>query len=484
MVIKGVVKKTSVCALMLFGVTAGAFAAAKPAVDNQSASRSIAVQQDTGMLAKTAKKKSNLISLNFSNIKVRELLQIIAQFTQLNFIINDNVSGDMSIHLRQVPWSEALAVILRAQNLGQRRIGNVVYIAPMDELLKQQMSELEARARMQDLAPVEDKIVRLNYANAEDIQKILKTKDNSLLSTRGSTSVDKRTNSLWIRDTASHIKVITQLISQLDHPVKQVMIEARMVQINRKFERQLGARFGLSKPSQLSGTLQGADELARAGGNVASVPLADRLNFNLPASGQIFGSSNVPGSIGLAVAKLGSTFIDMELSALEEQNDLDIISSPRLITSNQEKAYIETGEQIPYQNATSSGATAVQFADALLKLEVTPQITPDNRVVLKLMVSNNSAGTPVPLANGGSAIPINKQEEGSRVLLNDNQTVVLGGVYQRQKSNIVQRIPFVSRIPILGHLFKNKDRATQDTELLIFLTPHIIKRPLDISSTY
>ena len=195
-------------------------------------------------------------------------------------------------------------------------------------------------------------------------------------------------------------------------------------------------------------------------------------------------SNYCPGSIGLAVAKLGSSFIDMELSALEQQNELDIISSPRLITSNQEKAYIETGEQIPYQNATSSGATSVSFADALLKLEVTPQITPDNRVVLNLVVSNNSAGTPVPLGFGGTAIPINTQEEGSRVLLNDNQTVVLGGVYQRQKSNVVERIPFLGHIPILGHLFTNTDKAKEDSELLIFLTPHIIQKSSDISSTY
>lgn len=428
--------------------------------------------------------KADLISLNFTNIKIRELLQIIAQFTKLNFIINENVNGEMSIHLHQVPWTQALDVILKSQNLGERHVGNVIYIAPMNELLTQQVAELEAQQRMQDLAPMRDKVIRLSYANAEDIQKLLASKDSSLLSKQGSTSIDKRTNSVWIRDTAAHIQTITKLIHQLDHPVKQVMIEARMVKIDRKFERQLGARFGLSNPNSLSGTLQGANELVGAGGDVATVPLADRLNFDLPATGTLFGSTNTPGSIGLAVAKLGSSFIDMELSALEQQNDLDIISSPRLITSNQEKAYIETGEQIPYQESTSSGATSVTFVDALLKLEVTPQITADNRVVLNLTVSNNSAGVPVQLSGGGSAIPINKQEEGSRVLLNNNQTVVLGGVYQRQKGNVVTRIPFLGHIPILGHLFTNTDRAKEDSELLIFLTPHIIQKSADISSTY
>src|SRR3990167_1663898 len=439
---------------------------------NQSANRYVGLGQ------------ADLISLNFTNIKIRELLQIIAQFTKLNFIINDNVDGEMSIHLHQVPWTQALDVILKSQNLGERHVGNVIYIAPMDELLKQQVTELEAQKRMLDLAPMQDRVVKLSYASADDIQKLLASKDSSLLSTHGSTSIDKRTNSLWIRDTAAHIQTVVKLVRQLDHPVKQVMIEARMVQIDRKFERELGARFGLSNPNSLSGTLQGANELVGAGGDVATVPLADRLNFDLPATGVMFGSANTPGSSGLAVAKLGSSFIDMELSALEQQNELDIISSPRLITSNQEKAYIETGEQIPYQNATSSGATSVSFADALLKLEVTPQITPDNRVVLNLVVSNNSAGTPVPLGFGGTAIPINTQEEGSRVLLNDNQTVVLGGVYQRQKSNVVERIPFLGHIPILGHLFTNTDKAKEDSELLIFLTPHIIQKSSDISSTY
>lgn len=420
------------------------------------------------------------ISLNFTNIKVRELLQIIAQFTKLNFIINDNVGGEMSIHLHHVPWTQALDVILKSQNLGERRVGKIIYIAPMDQLIKQQVSELEASRRMQDLAPLQDAVVKLNYANAEDIQKLLSTNDSSLLSKNGTTSFDKRTNSVWIRDTAVHVRTIIKLIHKLDHPVKQVLIEARIVQVDRKFERQLGARFGLSKPSQLSGSLEGANALATAGGNVSSVPLADRLNFDIPASGTMFGSTSIPGSIGVAIAKLGSTFIDLELSALEQQNDLDVISSPRLITSNQEKAYIETGEQIPYQNSTSSGATAIEFADALLKLAVTPQITPDNRIILNLVVSNNSAGSPVPLSGGGSAIPINTQEEGSRVLLNDNQTVVLGGVYQREKANVVRRIPFLGHIPILGHLFTNTDRRSKDTELLIFLTPHIIQKPGDI----
>jgi len=447
-------------------------------------------------------KDAELISLNFTNIKVRELLQIIAQFTQLNFVITDNVKGEMSIHLHQVPWTQALDVILKSQELGERHVGNVIYIAPVADLMRQQISELEANQRMRDLVPLEDKVIHLNYANAEDVQKILDTKNYSLLSSRGSTNVDKRTNAVWIRDTPEHVKTVVQMIKQLDFPVEQVMIEARIISVDKQFERTLGAKFGLTQPSNLSGTLQGANEMVSGlnpqgtapVGSPASVPLGDRLNFNIPA-GSVFGSNAMPGSIGMAVAKLGSSFIDLELSALEEENNISIISSPRLITSNQQKAYIATGEQIPYQAASSSGATSVSFAQAELRLEVTPQITPDNRVILNLTITNNSAGTPISLqvpggqttpgtqGNPGSAIPINTEEEQSRVLLNNNQTVVLGGVYQRTKSNTVTRIPFLGKLPIIGHLFRQTDRQTNDTELLIFLTPHIIHKPSDISSS-
>lgn len=429
----------------------------------------------------TAQKSAQLISLNFTNIKVRELLQIIAQFTKLNFVINDNVKGEMSIHLHQVPWTQALNVILKSQNLGERSVGNVVYVAPLEDLMKQQIAELEANQKMRELVPLTDRIIHLNYADAADIQNILVTKNFSLLSSRGSTNIDKRTNSLWVRDTPDHVKTVVKLIKELDYPVKQVLIEARIVSVDEGFERQLGARFGLSRPSHLSGTLAGANSLA-GGTSLNNVTLANRLNFDSAANGSMFGTTSAPGSIGLAISQLGSNFIDLELSALEAEKDLNIISSPRLITSNQQKAYIKTGKQIPYSSATSSGATSVSFVDAVLKLEVTPQITPDNRVILNLTVSNDSAGAAVPVAGGGQSIPINTEEEQSRVLLNDNQTVVLGGVYTREKTKNIRRIPFLGKLPIVGNLFKNTDKLTEKTELLIFLTPHIIQKPSDLST--
>ncbi|PIZ04517.1 MAG: type IV pilus secretin PilQ [Gammaproteobacteria bacterium CG_4_10_14_0_8_um_filter_38_16] len=457
----------------------------KPAL-NKSALSDIRLPQFSATEKNRYTVSPELISLNFTSIRVRELLQIIAQFTKLNFVITDNVKGEMSIHLRQVPWTQALDVILKSQNLGERQVDNIIYIAPVDDLLKQQIAELEAKQRVRDLAPLEDRVIRLNYASAEDIQNILVAKNFSLLSARGTTSIDKRTNSLWIRDTPAHIKTVTKLIKKLDYPVKQILIEARVVDINRQFERALGARFGLTRAvgrGSVTGTLDGANALA-TGTDLNSVPLAQRLNFDEPVGAGTIFSGATPGSIGLALSKLGPFFVDMELSALEAQNDLDIISSPRLITSNQHKAYIETGEQIPYQNASSSGATSVSFADALLKLEVTPQITPDNRVILDLTVSNNSPGTTVNLSGGGQAIGINTEQEQSRILLNDNQTVVLGGVYKRQKNDVVTRIPFISKIPLLGHLFRSTDKYTNNDELLIFLTPHIIQKPGDASSSY
>lgn len=422
------------------------------------------------------------ISLNFTNIKIRELLQIMAQFTNLNFVLSDSVQGEMSIHLHQVPWNQALHVILKSQNLGERRVGSIIYIAPIPDLLNQRLTELKAEQSMRDLVELKDRVVKLNYANAEDIQKILVTKDFSLLSSRGVTNIDKRTNSVWVRDTPEHIDTVIRLIQQLDHPVKQVLIEARLVKIRRRFEEQLGARFGLTNPKKLSGTLTGANSMA-GGTRPVNVTLADRLNFNSPASGTIFGTSGAPGSIGLAVARLDNNLIDLELSALEEQNNVDILSAPKLITSNQQPAYIQTGEQVPYQAATSSGATSVQFKDAVLKLEVTPQITPDHRIILKLKVSNNTVGSPITGSGGSVNYAIDTEEEESVVLLNNHQTVVLGGVYRLTKKNVVRRIPFLGKLPLLGALFRNKVEQSDKNELLIFLTPHIIHKPADISST-
>jgi len=441
------------------------------------------------------------ITLNFTNIPTRELLQLFAQFTGTNFIISNKVAGNMSIHLKNIPWNQALTAILKSQGLAQRRLGETVIIAPAADIQQEQLQELkqaqeiskfktnatisslESITKIQGLQPLSNKIIILNYAKAEDIANML-TKEGSLLTSRGSLGFDPRSNSIWIRDTASHIATIMRLIKKLDFPEKQVVIEARIVSISRPFERQLGIRWGLSSTAnKLSGTLAGANSNLTTPLDQVSLPT--RLNFNFAGSATsapVLQASSTPiASLGIALAKLGNFNVDLELSALEEEGKIQLVSKPRLVTSNLQEASIETGQEIPYQESTSSGATSISFKNASLSLKVTPRITADNRVLLSITVTNNRAGTVVPLAGGGSAIPIDTEQESSTILVNDRQTIVLGGVYRQDKRKIVTRIPFLGRIPIIGYLFKYTQIRNNRDELLIFLTPRIIHTPSDLN---
>ncbi|OGT46264.1 MAG: hypothetical protein A3F17_09065 [Gammaproteobacteria bacterium RIFCSPHIGHO2_12_FULL_41_15] len=457
----------------------------------ESVSSDLSFTADTDITADAGEK---LISLNFNTIETRQLLQIFAQFTGLNFVISDSVKGNMSIHLARVPWQQALAVILRSQGLGQQRYGQIVLVAPLSELASREVQKIEAdqklhqlqsntkiqalqaQQRILELEPLYNTIVTLRYAKAADLAKLLSSQGVSLLSPRGQVSVDERTNSLWIRASLQQLYRVAQLIRKLDFPSQQVVIEARIVTIDRPYEEELGVRFGLSAPRHFSGTLAGANELAQGTAVDNTTDIARRLNFDLPA-GNIFGR---PWSIGLAVAKLGGGFtLDLELSALEREGKIQLVSTPSLVTSNLQPAYIQTGEEIPYQIATSSGATAIEYKDAVLRLEVTPQITSDSRVLLNLLVSNNRRGDVITLENGGQAIPIRTEEERSQVLVDNGQTIVLGGVYREDKRSVIRRVPFLGRIPILGFLFRHKNERNTHDELLIFLTPHVIKRPAD-----
>ena len=358
-----------------------------------------------------------------------------------------------------------------------------------------EIAELEAQQQLQRLEPLENRILALKYANSTDIGTLINNGNNHLLSARGQVSVDKRTNSLWLRDTAQHLDEITEMVYKLDFPVKQVLIEARIVSVSENFKREIGARFGISNPRHLSGTLEGANQLAQGIAPADVTPISSRLNFDTPST-PLFstrGGSGIGGlgslatkalggSIAFAVARMGGdTVLDLELSALEQEGKVKIVSSPRLITSNQYPAYIQSGEEIPYQEATSSGATSIQFKDAVLSLQVTPQITPDDRIILNLTITKNSAGQTVKLENGGLAIPIRTQEEQSRVLLNDHQTVVLGGIYEQDKETVYTRIPFLGELPLIGYLFKIKRRINNRSELIIFLTPHIIHDPSELT---
>lgn len=438
------------------------------------------------------------ITLNFANIPSRELIQIFAQFTGLNFIVSDNVKGNTSIHLENIPWQQALDAILKSQGLDQRRVGNAIIIAPIDEIANQEVKELQAEQkieetkyknqidnlqavqRIEDLQPLVNRVLTLNYAKAADIKDLL-TKDGSLLSPRGKVGVDTASNSVWIRDTELHADSLARLVKRLDSPVRQVLIEARIVKIDRPYEKSLGIRWGVtSVENNLSGNLVGANYLVNGQPASAVTPvLTDRLNFNTPASALNNGTLN-PATVGLALAQLGNFNIDLEVSALEYEGKLETISKPRLVTSNLQTAKISTGEEIPYNEATSSGATSISFKEASLSLEVTPRITPDNRVILTLKVANDQQGNSVPVGTG-TAVTINTEQEESQVLVDNNQTIVLGGVFKLQKNKTVTRIPFLGQLPIVGYLFKQTIWKNTRSELLIFLTPKIINKPSDLS---
>lgn len=410
--------------------------------------------------------KGERLSLNFQNIEVRAVLQLIADFTDLNLITSDTVTGNVTLRLKNVPWDQALDIILRSKGLAMVKDGNVISVAPAEELAARAKLDQTIEAQ----APLLSDSIQVNYAKASDFTKLLKTKDNSLLSERGSVSVDERTNRLLIRDTAKNIASITDLIQQLDIPIRQVLIESRIVLATNDFSKELGVRFGVTN-SQFSGndtlgisnTGVNAD-IAKQGG----FPVAgSRYNVDLPAS--IAGA----GSIGLAFARLPfGTLLDLELSAAQTEGRSETISSPRVITSDQSEAVIETGTEIPYSEASSSGAATVSFKKAVLSLKVTPQITPDDRIIMDLEVNKDSPD----FANITAGVPpIKTQSVKTNVLADNGETIVLGGVYEQTKANNVTRVPFFGDLPIIGWLFRSTFEQNNKSELLIFITPKLLK---------
>jgi len=412
--------------------------------------------------------KGERLSLNFQSIEVRAVLQLIADFTDLNLITSDTVKGDVTLRLKNVPWDQALDIILRSKGLAMVKDGNVISVAPAEEVA--------ARAKLDQVieaqAPLISDSIQINYAKATDFVKLLKTKDNSLLSERGSVSVDTRTNRLLVRDTAKNIDAITALIQDLDIPVRQVLIESRIVLATNDFSKELGVRFGVTESRfnnndtlGIANTGINAD-IAKQGG----IPVAgSRYNVNLPVT--TLASS--AGSIGLALARLPfGTLLDLELSAAQTEGRSETISSPRVVTSDQSKAIIETGTEIPYQKASSSGATAVAFKKAVLSLEVTPQITPDDRIIMDLIVNKDSPD----FANVTAGVPpIKTQSVQTNVLVDNGETIVLGGVYEQTKSKNVSRVPFFGDLPVIGFLFRSNFEQNNKSELLIFITPKLLK---------
>nr|WP_133139018.1 type IV pilus secretin PilQ family protein [Legionella genomosp. 1] len=415
------------------------------------------------------------ISLNFQNIQIRAVLQLLAEFTGINIVVSDEVKGNITLRLNDIPWDQALDIILKTNALDKRKTGNVLLIDTASKLLEQEKNALKAQQAVTNLAPLRSQLIQINYAKAADIAVLLKDKNNSLLSKRGTLSVDARTNTIWIQDTGVQIEEIRELVKQLDIPVKQVLIEARIVNVTKDFARDLGIRFGISRPTHLSGTLSGANQLAQNVAPADVVPLSDRLNVDLAATPV----SASPASVGLALAKLGDgILLDLELSALESEGRGEVISSPRLITTNQQSAVIESGEEIPYQEATSSGATAVAFKKAVLSLKVTPQITPDNKIMMDLQINQD---TPSPQTFNGVPAILTKEIQ-TNVLVNNGQTIVLGGIYKQDKNNSINRVPFLGNLPVVGVLFRNQSTEIKNEELLIFITPRIITNTLSITT--
>lgn len=405
------------------------------------------------------------MTLNFQDIPVRAVLQIIAGYNEFNLVTSDSVTGNITLRLEGVPWDQALDVVLKVKGLDKRMDGTILMVAPSEELAAREAKELKAKQQVEDLEPLYSEYIRLNYAKAEEFADLLKTDTNSIISARGSVSVDKRTNTLLIKDTAKSIESVRRMVETLDIPVKQVVIESRMVTVRDNVQEDLGVRWGFSDQQGsdgIAGTLQGAETIS----NGVIPNLSDRLNVNLPIS-------NPAGSIGMHVAKLANgTLIDLELTALEEENKGEIIASPRITTANQQKARIEQGTEIPYVEAASSGATTVSFKKAVLSLEVTPHITPDNKVILDLVITQDTRGDTVQTPTG-PAVAIDTQQIQTQVLVENGQTVVLGGIFQQQIVNSTKKVPLLGDIPYLGVLFRSTSEFNEKRELLIFVTPKI-----------
>jgi type IV pilus assembly protein PilQ len=427
------------------------------------------------------------LTLNFQDIDVRSVLQLLADTSGQNIVVSDSVSGNLTLRLQNVPWDQALDIVLRTKGLDKRRQDNVIIIGPTEELASREKAELSARREVQELSPVRSEYLQVNYAKVSDLAKLIKSGSgkDTMLSPRGTLSIDERTNTLLVQDTAEKLADIRRLVQTLDVPVRQVLIEARIVIVNDTFERDLGARFGITTAQQngnngllaVTGNGVGADTLTGSAANnlstgkpifpVTAPILNNRYQVNLPVA-------NPAGTIGISLLH-GANLLDLELSAAQNEGRGEVISSPRVITANQKAATIMQGVEIPYQESASSGATTTQFKKAVLSLKVTPLITPDNRVILDLDVNDDSVGQLVQSATGGSVPSIDTREILTQVLVNDGQTVVLGGILETTKTTSTNKVPYLGDIPVLGHLFKTTTDVNNKKELLIFITPKILR---------
>ncbi|MBY0445453.1 MAG: type IV pilus secretin PilQ [Burkholderiales bacterium] len=429
--------------------------------------------------------KGEKLSLNFQNVEIRTVLQVIAEFTGLNIITSDTVTGNLTLRLKDVPWDQALDMILQAKGLDQRKNGSVLWVAPREELASKEKQELESRKQIDELEPTRTEAFQLRYQKAEDLKKMLTDDKQQMLSKRGSIVIDARTNTLFVQDISSKLDQVRSVISKIDVAVRQVQIEARIVEANDGFSRELGVKLGWGSKGHLGNTDLGlGNNLDNAGkgigvipstGTSTATPLNNILtmgnNVNLPATGSGVGA---PGTFALIAAN-ANWLLGLEISALAADNKGKIISSPRLVTADQVEASIESGEEIPFQESSQNGATTISFKKATLSLKVTPQITPDGNVIMKLNVTKDSRGT-VTLG-----IPsINTKQINTTVLVENGGTVVIGGIYTQESGTDVAKVPLLGDIPYLGHLFKNTLEKDIRRELLIFISPKVIQSDLSL----
>ncbi len=443
------------------------------------------------------------VTFNFQDIPVRSVLQLIADVSDLNIVVSDSVVGNVTLRLTNVPWDQALDLVLDTKNLDKRENGNVIWVAPAGEIAAREQQLLQAQQDKIELEPLRTAIVSISYAQATELRDLIESAseegdDRGLLSSRGSVSVDERTNTLLITDTSERLEEIRALVGELDRPVRQVLIESRIVIANDDFSHELGVRFGVSATGEAgngsvfttSGTITATDQQNNlalrnrlaAGGSGSSLPnfiddpingngilapsLDNRLNVNLPVT-------SPAGSLGFSVLA-ADYLLDLELSALETEGRGETISTPRVVTANQAEAFIQQGVEIPFEQSTSSGATAIQFREAVLELRATPLITPDNRVQLSLTVKQDTVGEIFPTAQGGSVPSIDTTELSTRVLVENGQTIVLGGIFQEDKLFTNDKVPLLGDVPVLGALFRRRSNSNNKNELLIFITPTIL----------
>ncbi|MBA3695550.1 MAG: type IV pilus secretin PilQ [Methylotenera sp.] len=440
------------------------------------------------------------LSLNFQNIEVRAVLQVIADFTGLNIITSDTVTGNLTLRLKDVPWDQAMDIITQSKGLTMRKTGNVILVAPADEVAAKEKQNLEANRQIEDLEPLRTEVYTLNYMKADSLKTLLSDPKQKILSKRGSVAIDVRTNTAFVQDTAKYLEQVQAIINKTDIPIKQVMIESRLVIADEKFSKQLGVRFGVTQtgtpgssilttsgtlgnrftastpgtattPGTLTqGTHNGSVQTATSGGGViTSSDGQPDLNVNLPVA-------NAFGNFAFTLFRLpAGLLLNLELSALESDQRGKIVSSPRVTTANQQKAVIAQGTKIPYLEASSSGAATVSFVDAVLSLEVTPQITPDDKIIMDLVVKKDKVGQVL------QGVPsIDTQNVTTQVLVANGETAVLGGIYEQLERNDVDKVPFFGDLPIMGNLFKRKVIQTDKTELLIFVTPKIMDESLGL----